>query len=397
MTENIAFNTPHRPDTTGVRYTLWTEQHDNAAADLTPCAARLYRWMLEQAPGGVSQSVDLADFQSSTASLKRQAGYHIKHILRSFKELVEAGLARVTRWYGNCKRIFNVVVRHSGAIRPIQLSERKNSRKQEKILHGSKKFQLEAETLISPFSIQSKSKNTTDTHPPHPADVLLKNYQEEEEEEKTSQEGMMSETPQSLEKEVELESQSESIASIASILQNVSLKTTFVEKLIDSGEEKFSARAEHEEKLELIDNTKIRLNAQLEALVRDFSLEEIRKALTYYCETKRTKESKGQKIERPAGWFTDCLRQRWWETAQSPEKTREQDEFEQWYRLAIASGIVEDVPINYLSKDSYGQPLVRVPKPGLFGAPYTVVAWRELWSATPHPSTTVEDPDADSL
>ena len=48
---------------------------------------------------------------------------------------------------------------------------------------------------------------------------------------------------------------------------------------------------------------------------------------------------------------------------------------------AIASGIVEDVPINYLTKDYYGQPLVRVPKPGLFGAPYTLVHWRELWSA----------------
>ncbi|AFZ22090.1 hypothetical protein [Allocoleopsis franciscana] len=383
MTENIAFDTPHRPDTTGVRYTLWTEQHDNAAADLTPCAARLYRWMLEQAPGGVSQSVDLADFQSSTASRKRQAGYHIKHILRSFKELVEAGLARVTRWYGNCKRIFNVVVRHSGAIRPIQLSERKNSRKQEKILHGSKKFQLEAETRIPPFSIQSNSKNTTDTHPPHPAAVFLKSYEEEEEE--TSLEVMKCETPKSLEEEVELETESESIAYI---LQDAALRTEFIEELRDAHEglinsdgDKFSARAEHEEKLDLIDNAKIRLNAQLEALVRDFSLEEINKAIAYYHQTKHTKESKGQKIDRPAGWLTDCLRQRWWETAQSPEKTREQDEFEQWYAEAIASGIVEDVPINYLTKDYYGQPLVRVPKPGLFGAPYTLVHWRELWSA----------------
>jgi hypothetical protein len=354
MTENIAFDTPHRPDTTGVRYTLWTEQHDNAAADLTPCAARLYRWMLEQAPGGVSQSVDLEDFQSSTICRKRQAGYHIKHILRSFKELVEAGLARVTRWYGNCKRIFNVVVRHSGAIRPIQLSERKNSRKQEKILHGSKKFQSEAENRIPPFSIQSKSKDTTDTHPPHPAAVLLKNYEEEEEE--TSQEVMKCQPPQSIEEEVELEPV----------------------ELINLGEDKFSARAEHSEKLDLIDNARIRLNAQLEALVRDFSLEEIKKALTYYLQTKRSKESKGEKIDRPAGWLTDCLRQRWWQTVQEPEKTREQEEFEAWYAKAIASGIVEDVPVNYLSKDHYGQPLVRVPKPGLFGVPYTLVPWREL-------------------
>jgi hypothetical protein len=357
MTENIAFDTPHRPDTTGVRYTLWTSQHDDAAADLTPCAARLYRWMLEQAPGGVSQSVDLADFQSSTASRKRQAGYHIKHILRSFKELVEAGLARVTRWYGNCKRIFNVVVRHSGAIRPIQLEERKNSRKPEKILHGSKKFQSEAETRIPPFSIQSNSKDTTDTHPPHPAAVLLKSYEEEEEE--TSLEVMKCETPKSLEEEVELEPV----------------------ELINPGEDKFSARAEHSEKLDGINEVGIRLNRQLEALVRDFTLVEIKQAIAYYLQTKRTKESKGEKIDRPAGWFTDCLRQRWWQTVQMPEKTKEQEEFEAWYAEAIASGIVEDIPLNYLSKDSYDQPLVRVRKPGLSGAPYTLVHWRELWSA----------------
>ena len=391
MTENIAFDTPHRPDTTGVRYTLWTEQHDNAAADLTPCAARLYRWMLEQAPGGVSQSVDLEDFQSSTICRKRQAGYHIKHILRSFKELVEAGLARVTRWYGNCKRIFNVVVRHSGAIRPIQLEERKNSRKHSKILHGSKKFQSEAETRIPPFSIQSISKDSTNTHPPHPAAVFFKNCEEEEE---TSHEVMKCQAPQSVEEEVELEPDSESVA-VETFIESELIDSG--EELIDSGEDKFSARAEQSEKLDRIDEVGIRLNRQLEALVRDFTLVEVKQAIAYYLQTKRTKESKGQKIDRPAGWLTDCLRQRWWQTVQEPEKTREQEEFEAWYRLAKASGIVEDVPVNYLSKDSYGQPLVRVPKPGLFGVPYTLVPWRDLWSATPHPSTTVEDPDADTL
>jgi len=357
MTENMVFDTPHRPDTTGVRYTIWTEQHDNAAADLTPCAARLYRWMLEQAPGGVSHIVELADFQSSTICRKRQAGYHIKHILRSFKELVEAGLARVTRWYGNGKRIVDVVVRHSGAIRPIQLSERKNSRKHSKILHGSKKFQSEAETSIPPSLIQSISKNSTDTHPPHPAAVLEKKCEEKEE---TSQEVMESQTPQSVEEEVELET----------------------EEPIDPGEDKFSSRAEHEEKLDRIDEVGIRLNAQLEALVRDFTLEEVKNAIAYYRQTKRTKESKGQKIDRPAGWFTDCLRQRWWQTA-PPEKTREEEEFEAWYEEAKVSGLVEDVPLTHLSNDRYGQPLVRLRKPGLFSAPYTPIPWRELQRSTP--------------
>ena len=392
MKENIAFDTPHRPNTTDVRYTLWTEHHDNAADELTPCAARLYRWMLEQAPGGVNQTVELTDFQNSTICRKRQAGYNIKHILRSFKELVEAGLARVTRWYGNGKRIVNVVVRHSGAIRPIKLSERKNSRKQEKILHGSKKFQSEAETRIPPFPIQSKSKESTDTHPPHPAAVTFKNCKKEEEE--ASQEEMKCEAPENVEKEVELKPDSESVGTETFIESKV---IDSGEELINPGEDKFSGRAEQSEKLDKIDQVGIRLNRQLEALVRDFTLVEVKQAIAYYLEVKRTKQSKGQKIDRPAGWFTDCLRQRWWQTVQMPEKTKEQDEFETWYAKAIAAGIVEELPINYLSQDHYGQPMVRVPKPGLFGAPYTLVPWRELWRATPHPSTTVEDPDADSL
>ncbi len=375
MTENIAFDTPHRPDTTGVRYTLWTEQHDNAAADLTPCAARLYRWMLEQAPGGVSQNVDLDDFQRSTTCKKRQVGYHIKHILRSFKELVNAGLARVTRWYGNSKRIFDVVVRHCGAIRPIQLSERKNSRTHSKILNGSKKFQSEAETRIPPFSIQSKSKESTDTHPPHPAAVFLKNCKEEEEEE-NSHEVMKCQAPQSVEEVFELEPHSESVEEAT--LERRAVATEVESEQIDSGEDKFSARAEQSEKLDKIDEAGIRLNRQLEALVRDFTLVEVKQAIAYYLQTKHTKQSKGQKIDRPAGWLSDCLRQRWWLTAQAPEKTKEQEEFETWYAKARASGIVEDVPVNYLSKDHYGQPLVRVPKPGLYGAPYTLVPWREL-------------------
>lgn len=352
MTENIAFETPHRPDTTGVRYTIWTAHHDRTASDLTPCAAQLYRWLLEQAPGGVNQTVELEDFQQSTVCRKRQAGYHIKHILRSFKELIEAGLAWVNRWYGNSKRVFDVVVRHSGTIRPIQLPERKNSRRQEKIPSGEKMFQSEAETLIPPSYIQSLS-NTTNTHPPHPAAVLEKKREEEEE---NSQEVMNYQTPQSVDEEVESE----------------------IQEPIDFGEDNFSARAEHEEKLDKIDDAGIRLNAQIKALVRDFTLEEVKNAIAYYRQTKRTKESKGQRIDRPAGWFTDCLRQRWWQTA-PPEKTREEEEFEQWYEEAIASGLVEDVPISHLGKDQYGQLLVRQRKPGLFGMPYTPVPWRELW------------------
>jgi hypothetical protein len=51
-----AFDTPHRPDTTSTRYTLWIEHHDLETADLKPCAQRLYRWLLVQ-PGRSNPAV----------------------------------------------------------------------------------------------------------------------------------------------------------------------------------------------------------------------------------------------------------------------------------------------------------------------------------------------------
>jgi len=52
--------------------------------------------------------------------------------------------------------------------------------------------------------------------------------------------------------------------------------------------------------------------------------------------------------------------------------------FEQWYKEAIALGIVEDVPINWLPR-MMGQYMVRLPQPDpLTGAPYTLIKWREL-------------------
>ncbi len=153
---------------------------------------------------------------------------------------------------------------------------------------------------------------------------------------------------------------------------------------------------EQERKLYLAEDCGIRVNAQLEALVRDFTLEEVKNATAYYRQTKRTKEAKGQKIDRPAGWLTNCLRESWWKTAE-PEKTREQEEFETWYAQALASGLVENVPIDWLSKDRYGQPLVRQGTLGLFGAPYKSVPWRDLHGATTEPAVTTEESNNDDF
>ena len=398
MTDITAFNTPHRPDTTGVRYTLWTTNHDQVAGDLTPCASRLYRWLLQQAAGGVKQTVDLEDFQQSTVCRKRQTGYHIKHIVRSFKELLKAELACVMRWYGHCKRIFDVIVRHIGAVKEIPPLGRKSNRKYGEVRGGAKKFQTEAETAIPPYSLHSFQRVAEQSHPPHPAAASKKRGEEEEKEEEGQ---AIRQTSGGVGCEINIDQKQ----------GEIDLET---DELRDPGEGHFSARArndekfdfpeeeeeeeeidleldepqnfskrnsidsdKHEEKLDLIDVVGIRLNAQIEGLVRGYTLDEIKQAIAYYLQTKRIKGTKAQVIKRPAGWFTDCLRQNWCAT-KPLEQTREEEEFTNWYAQAIASGIVEDLPTSWLTKNYHQDFLVRQCKPGLYGSPYTLISWKEV-------------------
>jgi hypothetical protein len=61
------------------------------------------------------------------------------------------------------------------------------------------------------------------------------------------------------------------------------------------------------------------------------------------------------------------------------KKHRFSTEFLAWYEQAIAQGIVEDVPPEYLPLDYLNEPKVRLPKPDPYvHAPYTLVDWRKL-------------------
>ena len=54
-------------------------------------------------------------------------------------------------------------------------------------------------------------------------------------------------------------------------------------------------------------------------------------------------------------------------------------EFLDWYKSAVAEGIVEDLPPRYLSTNCYNEPLVRLKRPDpCTGAPYTLVEWRRV-------------------
>ena len=386
-----------------------TDLHDQLACLINPCARLLYRWLLRRRPAGKIQEFYLSDFQNWSAQRRRRP-YCDRQIKRALFQLIDQGLV------GQIKKYYSVQCWRLAAYHPddeTKMSE-PGTQTSDSDTKKSKKQPSNPHSAVPLY--REKYKEIADTHPPHPAAVLLKKSEEEE----TSQGIMVNQIPQSEAREEQLKPEPINLdegkfsadaeceeklidassvaqlnAQMAALVQKFTLKPCPVsqsaEEEVESQEEVESKPQveeysepripEHEQKLYQLEDAGIRLNAQLEALVRDFTLEEVKNAIAYYRQAKRTKESKGQIIDRPAGWLTDCLRQSWWKTTE-PDKYQEEEEFEKWYAEAIASGRVENVPISWLNTDRYGQPLVRVPKPGLFGAPYTLMPWRELCRAT---------------
>ncbi|MEG3881459.1 hypothetical protein QT972_29255 [Microcoleus sp. herbarium7] len=208
-----------------------------------------------------------------------------------------------------------------------------------------------ARTSIEQENSLQKELLTENTHPPLPAAVNENLHKEKE----PQQEQMMTLTP-----------------------QNTAVADSEAEA------------ASQETKLELIKTAGIRLNVQLSALVQNFTLENVKNAIAYYQQTKQNKEAQGKTIKRPAGWLTDCLRQNWYTTKPLAQTTIE-TEFSNWYKNAIASGIVEDLPISWLTTNHNRDFLVRQCKPGLYGAPYTLISWRELQNKKTEPNPTQEN------
>jgi hypothetical protein len=82
-----------------------TEQHDLETRRLTPCAERLYHWLLRAVPSGITQEVFLEDFAEF-------AGYSLRHIRRALDALLNSDLVEVTRAYSG--RVFKLVAYHPG-------------------------------------------------------------------------------------------------------------------------------------------------------------------------------------------------------------------------------------------------------------------------------------------
>ena len=89
-----------------------------------------------------------------------------------------------------------------------------------------------------------------------------------------------------------------------------------------------------------------------------------------------------RQIQNPGGWLASAIEEGWVKSESlQQEKSLYTDGFEEWYASSVASGKVIDIPVTHLNLDSFNEPKVKINKPGLFGAPYTELPWREAKDA----------------
>src|SRR5690349_10362369 len=86
-----------------------THTHDLLALQLTPCASRLYRWLLRRKPAGRPQEFEASEFSEWTG-ISRKRPYSIRHIQRAVLELIDLGLIEIRKQYTS--QIFKLVAYH---------------------------------------------------------------------------------------------------------------------------------------------------------------------------------------------------------------------------------------------------------------------------------------------
>jgi hypothetical protein len=136
-------------------FARFTEDHDDIALELTPCAGFLYRWLLRTAPAGVPQEIELEAFRQKT-------NYSLKWIQSALNELIESDLVEIVKKYSG--KIFKLITFHPGRETAQDLA-----RASQPIVRTSKKQPSTADAAVP---LYRDPRETTDqpTHHPVPRD-----------------------------------------------------------------------------------------------------------------------------------------------------------------------------------------------------------------------------------
>jgi hypothetical protein len=277
-----------------------TQAHDILALQLTPCASRLYRWLLRRNPAGRHQELELNEFVSWT-SRGRKRSYSIRHIQRSLLELIEIGLVEVVKKYTG--QIYKLIANHP--------------QPEENVVEPDKNVQVATEMskigASNPYSSVPPSREnieTTDIPSTHPAVVNNKNLNRQ----KFKDQGNVL--------DMKVSGRSDINGTLTSSAQ-------------DSKTDNSSATGEQREILNQVGAAiaPIPLNPQIRAVVLNAALTTVQDAIALVKERKE-----GGRVKNPAGLLVDAIRGCW---KPSQGNSTVMAEFNEWYREAYAAGVIQ--------------------------------------------------------
>lgn len=385
------------------------EDYEQGLGGLTPCAKLLHRWLVRMAKPLALFEINLLNFQNNSQNYRgnKKGGFCFRWIKQAFDQLVEIGLVLVEHRYN--KQEFKIKVRRPNdayfsspvtfpelicpsehevikqyieelsntndlinyntdlinkaeALKKVY-SENENfssENENESSKNGNKNSQKEGSNDANSYSYHRYIKITTDTEDPpsnHPV-VVSSNNSFNNNEIKTA-------TPDN-------SNQAEPVnTNVPSRSQMKKLKNTLDE--INKPSVKVKTPEIPDDFIKECQDTKIYLHPQLIKKMREFTMRVLKNALAVVKEQMNA----NREVRNPTGLFVQAMTNEWKpSTIKQDSEMRYGIEFHNWYQKAVEAGVVEDLPIKYLSVMG-NTPMVRIPKPEGSYPPYETMKWTE--------------------
>lgn len=114
----------------------------------------------------------------------------------------------------------------------------------------------------------------------------------------------------------------------------------------------------------------IKLTNSLKQVIKEHSEEAVLLAMQAYQQYRET-----HPVRSPAGCLRRAIEEGWVPNQESTPSTPDQDEFDKFYKEAVAQGFLLDIPKNHLPVQG-GEIMVKINRTSAF-APWTIMYWRD--------------------
>lgn len=343
-----------------------TQSHFMIKLKLTPCARLLYEWILLKGAAGTWQTVDLKDFRAVTSEHRRGKPYSMRQIRNAVSELEDLKLLVVA------KEELKALCRHPGKVINPRRSPSKKSVQPVEVNFQPVEVNFQPWKLTSTsnaasqiqqsFQIPSdlyRSTETTNIPAAHPV-VVCESVLEKEELAKAESVDPLTPPPEPQTPPIDLKPENRSSQKAVGEGQSSAAPPTPAQNAL----------------LDQVEDLGIDIHPKIEQLVLEADLAIVEDALAVVKE----RVAKGN-VRNRSGLLVDAINGQW-KPSGNPDQSGSSSsspyppEFVEWYERAIAEGLVEDLPLNYLTTTN-GEITVRIPKPNPQPgqAPYDLVPW----------------------